>query len=514
MTVKFICQSHACFLMLTLNPTLSETFMCGIIGIHGAQAAAPEVFQGLLLLQHRGQDAAGILSFDSVTSQFHLHKDKGLVGQVFDKKNIGYLEGNSALGHTRYATLAGKSADGQRDLQPMLVNYPHGLGLVHNGNVVNMDDLTQLLRDKYHRIMLTKNDAETLLNLLSVQLQENIAATPLDQLKLASEKIFDEAQGGYALIGLWANGFMFGLRDPHGIRPLVLGKRIEANGSISHIMASESNVLNYLGYEFIRDLLPGELVAINQQGEVFSSHKTVPKEKSPCMFEWIYFATPESTMEGTPVYGARLNLGKKLGEKINKMLDNNEFEVDVVVPVPESGRIAAIALSETIKRPYRELLIKNRYIQRSFILQDQESRKNAVQMKLMVIASEIKDKRVMIVDDSIVRGTTSARLIQTLREAGAKEVYFVSTCPPIKSPCYFGIDFPLKSELIAAHGDETTIADALGADKVIYQELDGLRDALSQEGLCVGCITGQYPFDVSVAGQKFENNRKLSQGAR
>lgn len=485
--------------------------MCGIIGIHGVKFAAPEVFQGLLLLQHRGQDAAGILSFDSATTQFHLHKDKGLVGQVFDKKNISYLEGESALGHTRYATIAAKSADNQRDLQPMLVNYPHGLGIVHNGNVVNMDDLTQLLRDKYHRIMLTKNDAETLLNLLSTQLQESMAETPLEQLKAASQNVFDQAQGGYAIIGLWANGYMFGIRDPHGIRPLVLGRRVEENGKVSHLFASETNVLTYLGYEFMRDLHPGEMLAINNKGEVFSSHNPKPKQKSPCMFEWIYFATPESIMEGTPVYGARLALGKKLGEKVNKMLDAKLLEVDVVIPVPESGRIAAIALSETINRPYRELLIKNRYIQRSFILKDQESRKNAVQMKLMAITSEIKGKRVMVVDDSIVRGTTSKRIVETLRAAGAKEVFFVSTCPPITNPCYFGIDFPLSSELIAATHDERGIADALGADAVIYQDLQGMKEALDQEGLCTGCLTGVYPFDVSKAGQKFEQNRKLSQ---
>lgn len=485
--------------------------MCGIIGIHGVKSAAPEVYQGLLLLQHRGQDAAGILSFDSATTQFHLHKDKGLVGQVFDKKTIGHLEGESAIGHTRYATLATKSADNQRDLQPMLVNYPHGLGLVHNGNVVNMDDLTELLREKYHRIMLTKNDAETLLNLLSTQLQESMAETPLERLKSASQKIFEEAQGGYSLIGLWANGYMFGIRDPHGIRPLVLGKRVEENGNVSHIFASESNVLTYLGYEFERDLLPGEMLAINRDGEIFSSHNPKPQTKAPCMFEWIYFATPESIMESTPVYGARLMLGKKLGEKVNKMLEANKLEVDVVIPVPESGRIAAIALSETINRPYRELLIKNRYIQRSFILKDQESRKNAVQMKLMAITSEIKGKRVMVVDDSIVRGTTSRRIVETLREAGALEVYFVSTCPPITNPCYFGIDFPLKSELIASSNDEQSIADALGANAVIYQDLEGMKEALNQEGLCTGCLTGNYPFDVSRAGEKFEQNRKLSQ---
>lgn len=485
--------------------------MCGIIGIHGAKNAALEVLQGLLLLQHRGQDAAGVLSYDTQTAQFHLHKDKGLVGQVFDKKNITYLQGESALGHTRYATLATKSVDAARDLQPMLVNYPHGLGLVHNGNVVNMEDLTTLLKEKYHRIMLTKNDAETLLNMLSTQLQENLSDSPLEQLKRASENILDHAQGGYSLVCLWANGYMFGLRDPHGIRPLVLGKRIEEDGKVAHILASESNVLSFLGFEFIRDILPGELIAINEAGEVFSSQMNKPKEKAPCMFEWVYFATPESIMEGTPVYGARLALGKMLGLKINQMLQDKKFEVDVVIPVPESGRIAAIALSETINRPYRELLIKNRYIQRSFILKDQESRKNAVQMKLIPVASEIKDKRVMIVDDSIVRGTTSRRLIETLREAGAKEVYFVSTCPPIKNPCYFGIDFPLKSELIAAQGDEVMVADALGANAVIYQDMAGLKEALNQEGLCTGCLTGQYPFDVSEAAFKFEHARKLSQ---
>lgn len=484
--------------------------MCGIIGIHGSHEASAEVFQGLLLLQHRGQDAAGILSFDKTTSQFHLHKDKGLVGQVFDKKRLDHLEGSSSIGHTRYATIAAKSVDNQRDLQPMLVNYPHGLGLVHNGNVVNVDDLTQLLQEKYHRLMLTKNDAEILLNLISTQLQASIADSPLEQLKLASQKIFEEAQGGYAIIGLWANGYMFGVRDAYGIRPLVMGSRVDEDGKVSHIFASETNVLNYLGYEFIRDLLPGELVAINQDGVISSSHNPIPKQKSPCMFEWIYFATPESIMEGTPVYGARLALGKKLGEKINKLLSDKKLEVDVVIPVPESGRIAAIALSETINRPYRELLIKNRYIQRSFILKDQEARKSAVQMKLIPIASEIKDKRVMIVDDSIVRGTTSRRLIETLRMAGAKEVFFVSTCPPITNPCFFGIDFPTKNELIAAQGDEVATADALGADMVIYQDMDGMVEALNQESLCVGCLTGTYPFDVSKTGEKFGENRIIS----
>jgi amidophosphoribosyltransferase len=484
--------------------------MCGIIGIHGSSSATPEVFQGLLLLQHRGQDAAGILSFDSDSKQFHLHKEKGLVGQVFDKKNLSVLTGSSAIGHTRYATLAGKSSDGPRDLQPMLVNYPHGLGLVHNGNIVNMEELTENLMKDHHRIMLSKNDAEILLNVISTQIQNTMGRTPLDQLKLAAEKVFDDAQGGYAIVGLWANGHMFGMRDPNGIRPLVMGKKQNADGTLSHVLASESNVLTYLGYDFLRDVQPGEMVAIDGEGKIHSSKTEKATKKSPCMFEWVYFATPESIMDDTPVYEARLNLGKKLGEKINGLIQEKKFEVDVVVPVPESGRIAAIALSETIGVPYRELLIKNRYIQRSFILQDQESRKKAVQMKLMCVTSELKDKRVLIVDDSIVRGTTSKRLIESVREAGAKEVVFVSTCPPIKSPCYFGIDFPLKEELIASSLDEKALADYLGADAVVYQDLSGLKEALKQPDLCLGCIEGKYPLDIEKAARLFETARRES----
>lgn len=484
--------------------------MCGIIGIQGSKQAALEVYQGMLLLQHRGQDAAGILSFDESSQQFHLHKEKGLVGQVFNKKNLSTLEGTMALGHTRYATIAGKNSEGHRDLQPMLVNYPHGLGIVHNGNVVNMGDLIDLLKEKHQRIMLTKNDAETLLNVISAQMQTSHASTPLEQLQKAAEKVFDEALGGYAIVGLWANGYMFGMRDPYGIRPLILGKRENKDGTISHILASESNVLNYLDYQIVRDIRPGEMIAISREGEVFTTHSTQPKIKSPCMFEWIYFATPESVIDGTPVYDARLKLGQQLGNKIKKMMEANGLEVDVVVPVPESGRIAAIALSETINVPYRELLIKNRYIQRSFILQDQESRNRAVELKLMAVGSEIKGKRVLLVDDSIVRGTTSRKLIEVVRSAGAKEVYFVSTCPPIKNPCYFGIDFPLSEELIAATVDEADLADTLGADAVIYQDLIGLKEALGQESLCLGCITGDYPFDLAQSGTQFRKQRLIA----
>lgn len=484
--------------------------MCGIVGIQGVQNAALEVCQAMLLLQHRGQDAAGILSYQSDQKQFHLHKEKGLVSQVFDPKKLAAFEGNMAIGHTRYATLATKHEYGQRDLQPMLINYPHGLGLVHNGNIVNMDEIADVLREKHHRLMLTKNDAEMLLNLLSAQLVDSEEKDPLAKLKSAANRVFDEAQGGYAVVGIWANGHMFALRDPHGIRPLVMGKKLLENGKEAYIFASETNVLTFLGYDFIRDIHPGELVTVNQAGQLRSSLSEPVKTKSTCMFEWVYFATPESVMDGTAVYQARLDLGKKLGQKIKKMMDEGKLQADVVVPVPESGRIAAITLSEEVGLPYRELLIKNRYIQRSFILQDQESRKRAVQLKLMAVTSALKGKRVILVDDSIVRGTTSRKLIETVREAGAKEVYFVSTCPPIKNPCYFGIDFPLKDELIAANREEKALADFLAADGVIYQDIEGLRDALKQESLCTGCLNGNYPLDVSVAAARFEQQRRNS----
>jgi amidophosphoribosyltransferase len=486
--------------------------MCGIIGIHGNSKASEEIYQGLLLLQHRGQDGAGILSFDQSSKQFHLYKDNGLVGQIFDQKKIQSLKGEMGIGHNRYSTIAHKSADSTRDLQPMVVNYPHGLALAHNGNLINVQELTTLLREKYHRIMLSKNDAEMLLNLLSQELSENNHVSPLENLSKAAHKIFDEAHGGYSVVGMWANGYLFALRDTHGIRPLVLGEKKLNNGKMAYILSSESHVLTFLGYTFVRDLLPGELLAISPKGEIFSSDETSKPKKSPCMFEWVYFATPESVMEKTSVYEARLNLGRHLGEKINHMIKNGMMKPDVIVPVPESGRIAAIALSESTGIPYRELLIINRYIQRSFILQDQESRKRAVKFKLMAVRDALKGKSVLLVDDSIVRGTTSKRLIETVREAGAREVYFVSTCPPIKHPCYFGIDFPMPEELIATLGSPKEIAKHLNADGVIYQDLEDLKKSLKQDNICTGCLTGEYPFPLKHWDRDFQTERLNFEG--
>ena len=307
---------------------------------------------------------------------------------------------------------------------------------------------------------------------------------------------------------------MFAFRDPHGIRPLILGEKklIEEekvlqpnNFEKSYCLASESNTLNYLGHEIVRDIKPGELIFIDIEGHIHSDILVEKKQKS-CMFEYVYFANPESVIDDENVYASRIKMGEFLGHKINKLIATGKIDPDVVVPVPETSRVSAISLSEIIRVPYRELLIKNRYIQRSFILNSQKRRERAVQLKLSPVKTEIKDKRVLLVDDSIVRGTTSKRIIELVRKAGAKEVYFASACPPIIKPCFYGIDFPKSEELVAFNKTEKEIDQELGADKVIYLNLDDLKKSIKTPGLCMACVDGKYPVDITEANN-FNNNR-------
>lgn len=487
--------------------------MCGIIGVIGTPYAAKEVYQGLQLLQHRGQDSAGILSYDYTRKTYHQHKDLGQVNQVFDPRTLEKLEGQMALGHTRYSTVGGSQI---KDVQPLVLGYPFGLGIVHNGNLVNFYQLREKLLEKSKRHIFSNNDLEALLNLFAQGLLE----TKNDELEFqdivhAVEKIYDAALGGYSVLVTIANHGLLAFRDPNGIRPLVWGERdlteSETSAAIdgstkSHCFASESNTLNFLGYKLNRDLKPGEVVYIPKNGKVFQkvlTHNTA----SACMFEWIYFATPESIMETKNVYQVRLNMGFSLAEQIEPMIAAGEIKPDVIVPVPETSRVSAIALSEKLGIPYRELLIKNRYIQRSFILNTPESRTRAVQLKLTPVASEIKGKKILLVDDSIVRGTTSKRIIEMVREAGAKEVYIASACPPIRNPCFYGIDFPDPKELVAYNKTELEIAKNQKADKVIYMSLDGLMSSIGKKDLCLACITGKYPVDVS-AGDNFRLKRE------
>lgn len=466
--------------------------MCGVIGLIGTSQASSRALRGLSLLQHRGQDAAGILSYDD--SGFHYVRNLGLVENVFTPENMASLTGEVAIGHVRYGT-AGKSE--LRNVQPFLLNFPYGIGLVHNGNLVNFRSLTQELRTKYQRQPLADSDTENIINLFAEGLSKNAQKrTPtFEDLCESVDFVFEKAIGSYSIVTMVAGFGLVAFRDQYGLRPLVMGKRREDTGKTSYALASESTALSFLGYDEFEDIKPGEIVAINMEGFVERKQLRV-REHRPCMFEWVYFASPTSEIEGSPVYKARIELGKKMAVSVKERMAKDGIEFDVVVPVPETARIAAIALAEELKVPYREVLIKNRYITRTFILDSQDKREQAVHLKLAPVLSEIKDKRILLVDDSIVRGTTSRKLIELVRQAGAKEVYFAATCPPIKHPCYYGIDFPMENELIANNKSLHGVEEELGADGVIYQEVEALKDAIFPEKKitpCMACLTGEYP---------------------
>ncbi|MBI2606733.1 MAG: amidophosphoribosyltransferase [Deltaproteobacteria bacterium] len=520
--------------------------MCGIIGVVGTHEAARESFLGLITLQHRGQDAAGILSMDFASaSEIHVSRNLGLVEKIFSKEAIESLKGAFAVGHTRYSTA------GQGDLaevQPLLINYPYGIGIAHNGNIVNYLELKDRLQREHRARCLTGSDTETILNWIA----HNLKGTAFDEIAAAVESVFENVKGSYSIVGLIADAGLIAFRDPHGIRPLVLGRKaVEGGvaagapggvaarapgGATAYMVASETSPLSFLGYEFVRDVEPGELLFIDREFKLHSRvlrkaatapHDMRRKEQGarPCMFEWVYFAGAESVIEGAPVYGTRLELGRSLGRILKEKIARGEIEADLVTPVPDTARPAATAIAEELGIPYRDVLIKNRYITRTFILGSQSKREKAVDLKLHPIMSEIRGKCVVLVDDSIVRGTTSRKIVQLVRKAGARKVVFVSTCPPIRFPCFYGIDFPDRDELIA--GDASTgapsgkpetalekrVAGEIGADAVIYQTMEGLKQSLARQSggrvarPCLACLEGEYPTDVSEAA-RFTEQRK------
>lgn len=489
--------------------------MCGVVGVIGSREAAKETFLGLIALQHRGQDAAGILSYDK---GFHEVKNLGLVESVFTRESMEALTGDMAVGHARYATVGRGEL---KDVQPLTLNFPYGMGLVHNGNIVNYHRLKDRLREEKKRLCFSSSDSEALLNWLADELRSN----NFEGMKVAVRSVFRNVQGAYSVAGILAEGGLFAFRDPNGLRPLVLGRRELPgdNGEIevSYMVASESIALQVNGYELLRDLDPGELVFIRtregQEPELLSG-KLENQKSHPCMFEWVYFAAAESEVEGTPVYGARLALGRALAKEVKARMDRGEIEADLVAPVPDTSRPAASALAEALGLPYREVLIKNRYIKRTFILGTQSQRSRAVDLKLNPVRSELLGKSVLLVDDSIVRGTTSRRLVDLVRRAGAKRVYFLSTCPPIKYPCFYGIDFPDQGELLAAGRTDAEVAGAIGADGVVYLDTKNLLGAIAEAGggrvkePCAACLTGDYPTDVRES-ERFARMRKLERSA-
>lgn len=448
--------------------------MCGIVGIVGSSPVNQAIYDGLTVLQHRGQDAAGMITIDNNT--FSLRKDNGLVRDVFHTRHMKRLLGEMGIGHVRYPT-AGSSSSAEA--QPFYVNSPFGIALAHNGNLTNAEQLKQDLFTVAKRHVNTTSDSEVLLNVLAHELAKS------DKMQLEAEDFFaavtavnQKASGGYASIAMVIGHGMVAFRDPNGIRPLVFGKRQTQTGA-EYMFASESVALDACGFEFVRDVAPGEAIYVTDKGEFHSQLCAEKPAYTPCIFEFVYFARPDSTIDKMSVYATRVNMGTKLGEKIQR--EWADKEIDVVIPIPETSCDIALEIASVLGLPYRQGFVKNRYIGRTFIMPGQEMRKKSVRRKLNAIDREFKGKNVLLVDDSIVRGTTSAQIVEMAREAGAKNVYFASAAPEIRFPNVYGIDMPSAAELIA-HGREVDdINESIGSDGLIFQSLSDLIKAVSQE---------------------------------
>ncbi len=471
--------------------------MCGIVGIVGAQPVNQSLYDALQVLQHRGQDAAGIMTCEE--GRLHLRKDNGLARDVFDTEHMISLKGRMGIGHVRYPT-AGCSSSAEA--QPFYVNSPYGIALAHNGNLTNAEQLKKELYRDDKRHINTDSDSEILLNVFAHQLQDS------GKMQVDKEDVFDavasvheRCSGGYAAIAMITGYGIIGFRDPWGIRPIVFGKR-ETDLGTEYMIASESVALDVLGFELVRDIAPGEAVIITLDGELHTRQCARNPVFSPCIFEYVYLARPDSIIDNIYVYKARLRMGEWLARKIRREFP--DYDIDVVIPIPDTSRTAALSLANELGVNYREGFIKNRYIGRTFIMPGQQLRKKSVRQKLNAIDIEFKGKNVLLVDDSIVRGTTSQQIIHMAREAGARKVYFASASPPVRYPNVYGIDMPAASELIAHNRSDEEVARKIGADRLFYQDLEDLIDAVSKgrskaSQFDTSCFSGQYVTgDVTV----------------
>ncbi len=466
--------------------------MCGILGVVATTPVNELLYDGLQVLQHRGQDAAGIATAEG--GRFHMHKGPGLVRDVFRTRNMRDLVGNWGIAHCRYPTAG--SASNAAEAQPFYVNSPFGLMLAHNGNLTNSEPLKRdmFLQDLRH--MNTNSDSEVLLNVLAHELQ--VAST---KYQVDAETIFKavagvhrRVKGAYAVVAMIAGYGLLAFRDPFGIRPLVIGRNETAQG-MEYLVASESVAIDTLGFHFLRDVEPGEAVLIDTRGQFVSRQCAEKTLHAPCMFEYVYLARPDSLMDGVSVYESRVKMGEFLADKIRHTMPH--LAIDAVIPIPDSSRPSALELARRLDVPFREGFVKNRYIGRTFIMPGQASRRKSVRQKLNAIAQEFKGKNVMLVDDSIVRGTTSREIIQMARDAGAKKVYFASASPPVRHANVYGIDMPSRAELIAAYRNDEEIRREIGADVLIYQDLEALKKAVhtvnpSLTRFDTSCFDGQY----------------------
>ncbi len=468
--------------------------MCGIVGIHSREPVAAELYDSLIHLQHRGQDAAGMITCDS---RFYPKHGLGLVREIFTPHDISMLKGNIGIAHTRYPTAGGYT---EAEIQPMWIGSPRGIALAHNGNLVNYHELAEEIRGKQHRHLNSSLDSEALLHILADHLAlgtygEQDDAAFFEQLCKSTEVIYDRVQGSYSVVGLVIGKGLVAFRDPHGIRPLVWGERVRENGDIDYIFASETTAFYALGFEPKGDLQPGEVAYVSADGKLFRRILT-NKAFRPCVFEYVYFARPDAVLNGVSVYRSRLRMGQNLAQRWKQKFP--DLVPDVVIPAPFTANTAALSFAHEIGVRYSEGLYKNPFIGRTFIMPDQKARSRSVRYKLTPQKTEIENKKVLIVDDSIVRGTTSREIIKMVREYGAEKIYLVSSCPPIKHPCFYGIDIPSRRELIAATHTEKQICEYLGVDELLYQTQDDLVEAVTRRGEhnierpCMACMDGDY----------------------
>lgn len=461
--------------------------MCGIIAASGFRNVIQDLYDGLIVLQHRGQDAAGIVTYND---QFHLKKSNGMVRDVFHNKSLARLQGPMGIGHVRYPT-AGCSSE--FEAQPFFISTPFGIALAHNGNLTNTADLRRKLMEKEYHHLNTNSDSEVLLNVFAVALrhQHPRKLTP-EHVFGAVKTLMGKCKGAYSAVALIGGQGILGFRDPHGIRPLQLGKR-RYGMKEEYMITSENTVFHALDYEFVRDIRPGEAVFIDRKNRLHS-RQVVKGQLNPCMFEWVYLAAPDSTIDGVNVYKARVRMGEALARQIKKA----GIHIDSVIPIPDTGRPAAAGLADKLKIRYREGFVKNRYIGRTFIMPGQSLRKRSLKFKLHPIELEFRNQNVLLVDDSIVRGNTSKKIVEIAREAGAKKVYFASASPPIIGPDPYGIDLPTTNELIASNMSIEQIRKYIGADGLFYTTIEEIRAAVQYGNRNIkkfseGCFTGKYP---------------------
>lgn len=448
--------------------------MCGLVGVVASKDVGVCLYDTLTVLQHRGQDAAGIMTSDN--GKLNLRKDNGLVKDVFRTRHMRRLTGNMGIGHVRYPT-AGSSSPALA--QPFYVNSPYGLSLAHNGNLTNSKELSRDLFKEDLRHINTDSDSEVLLNIFAHELQRRNKMKPLpEDVFAAVAGVHNRCRGGFVAVVMLSGYGIVGFRDRNGIRPLVFGSRVSSKGMKEYMIASESVALDSQGFTLERDVAPGEAVYIDINGELHTQICTEPGEYTPCIFEHVYFARPDSLMDGISVYKARLRMGERLADKIERI--RPAHDIDVIIPIPDTSRTAALELANRLGLKFREGFVKNRYIGRTFIMPGQAQRKKSVRQKLNAIDLEFKGKNVLLVDDSIVRGTTCKQIIQMARDAGAAKVYFASAAPAIRYPNVYGIDMPAADELIASGKTEKEIEEAIGADWLIYQDLEDLISTASE----------------------------------